>query len=312
MLSPRLKKLLHDLQGGKQSALDTFWPEVSQQGAPLIERMANDAQHVLVTFLWRASEPIENVMVIGQLGAGQDFAENCMQRLLDTNLWYKTYQLRSDLRAAYTLSPNDSLVPYHKVEDWLERVKTWQPDPLNPPRRRHAGNRSYLWPWPQHGGRKSPHARCARGQGLCRYLSRVRRRSRLSLLAVLAGRRSAGAGGVKGFSLESWHHLQTECNICWHTGKKGRHKVSGECVARRLPRLDLSPRCTPCVALTAAFINRIVPYSTTGSSFNACKIIMFLYSSRSGATASCRWGARASRTLKAMRPSSRAKGAPRQ
>ncbi|MCB0095539.1 MAG: DUF3327 domain-containing protein, partial [Caldilineaceae bacterium] len=132
MLSPRLKKLLHDLQGGKQSALDTFWPEVSQQGAPLIERMADDAQHVLVTFLWRASEPIENVMVIGQLGAGQDFAENCMQRLLDTNLWYKTYQLRSDLRAAYALSPNDSLVPYHKVEDWLERVKTWQPDPLNP------------------------------------------------------------------------------------------------------------------------------------------------------------------------------------
>lgn len=47
-------------------------------------------------------------------------------------MWYKTYRLRSDLRAAYSLSPNDSLVPYHKVEDWLDRVKTWQPDPLNP------------------------------------------------------------------------------------------------------------------------------------------------------------------------------------
>ncbi|MEZ4706024.1 MAG: enterochelin esterase [Caldilineaceae bacterium] len=132
VLSPRINKLLQEMQSEGQPALAPFWREASQHGAPLIERIADDEQHVLVTFLWRASEATENVVVIGQLGTGQDFAENCMQRLLDTDLWYKTYQLRSDLRAAYTLSPNDSLMPYHKVEDWLERTKTWQPDPLNP------------------------------------------------------------------------------------------------------------------------------------------------------------------------------------
>lgn len=132
VLSPRLQKLVQDMQGDSQAALDAFWREVSQQGTPLVERMADEEQQVLVTFLWRASEAIGNVVVIGQLGTGQDFAENCMERLCDTDLWYKTYQLRSDLRAAYCLSPNDSLVPYHQVDDWLERTRTWQPDPLNP------------------------------------------------------------------------------------------------------------------------------------------------------------------------------------
>ena len=132
VFSPRLNRLRQEFSVEGRQALDTFWREVAQQGTPLIERLADQEQQVLVTFLWRASEAIENVVVIGQLGTGLDFAENCMQRLLDTDLWYKTYQMRSDLRAAYTLSPNDSLIPYHRVEDWLERVKTWQPDPLNP------------------------------------------------------------------------------------------------------------------------------------------------------------------------------------
>lgn len=132
LFSPRLNRLLQEFQVEGQPALDTFWREVAQQGTPLIERLADQEQQVLVTFLWRASEAIKNVVVIGQLDTGQAFAENCMQRLLDTDLWYKTYQMRSDLRAAYALSPNDSLIPYHQVEDWLERVKTWQPDPLNP------------------------------------------------------------------------------------------------------------------------------------------------------------------------------------
>lgn len=130
--SPRINRLLQALQLGKQEELEAFWCEVAQRGTPLVEDIAGSEQYVLVTFLWRASDETENVVVIGQLGSGQDFAENCMCRLLNTDLWHKTYQLRSDLRAAYSLSPNDSLIPYHAVEDWLERTATWQPDPLNP------------------------------------------------------------------------------------------------------------------------------------------------------------------------------------
>lgn len=132
MLSSRLNTLLEEIHADGQPALDIFWQEISQRGTPLVEYDDEDSQQCLVTFLWRAETAIENVVVIGQLGTGQEFTENCMERLPDTNVWYKTYRLRSDLRAAYSLSPNDSLVPYHKVEDWLDRVKTWQPDPLNP------------------------------------------------------------------------------------------------------------------------------------------------------------------------------------
>lgn len=79
--SPRLNRLLKKFQAEGQPALATFWREVAQQGTPLIEPIAEQEHQVAVTFLWRATEAIENVVVIGQLGTGQDFAENCMQRL---------------------------------------------------------------------------------------------------------------------------------------------------------------------------------------------------------------------------------------
>jgi enterochelin esterase family protein len=132
LISPRLKQLQQALAAGNTTALELFWQEVAQQGTPLVEAVENNDEEVWVTFLWRAAEPVENVVVIGQLASGQNFAENRMAPLPKTNLWYKTCRLRSNLRAAYCLSPNDSLIPFHQVEDWAARTATWQPDPLNP------------------------------------------------------------------------------------------------------------------------------------------------------------------------------------
>jgi enterochelin esterase family protein len=133
-LSPRLSALRQALAHGNLEALGTFWQEIEGRGTPLIEPITDDDEHVWVTFLWRGNEQVKNVTVIGQLGSGSDFMENQMAQLPGTDLWYKTYILPSDLRAAYCLSPNDTLIPYHEVEDWEERTRTWQPDPLNPHR----------------------------------------------------------------------------------------------------------------------------------------------------------------------------------
>jgi enterochelin esterase family protein len=68
---------------------------------------------------------------VGQL-VGQDPKKNQMSRLLDSDLWYKTYRFRRDLRALYHLSPDDLLTPYDgPAENWALRP-TWQADPLNP------------------------------------------------------------------------------------------------------------------------------------------------------------------------------------
>lgn len=133
LVSLRLNQLQQALAAGNTNALELFWQEVARQGTPLVEAVEDNDGEVWVTFLWRAAEPVENVVVVGQLAsAGQDFAGNQMAHWPKTGLWYKSYRLRADLRAAYCLSPNDSLVPFHQVEDWAARTATWQPDPLNP------------------------------------------------------------------------------------------------------------------------------------------------------------------------------------
>jgi len=129
--SPRLAALQQQLAAGDQGALDSFWREVTAAGTPLIEPIAGDERQVLLTFLWRASEPVERVLVFGG-PAKMDLVSNHMHHLAGSDLWYLSHRVRDDLRSAYRFSPNDSLVPFEQVEDWAARLATWRPDPLNP------------------------------------------------------------------------------------------------------------------------------------------------------------------------------------
>jgi enterochelin esterase-like enzyme len=134
--SPRLTALKKDLESGNRAALESFWQEVTKQGAPLVELIADDDRNALLTFLWRAKEDTKNVVVVGGI-AGYEFADNQMAHLMDTDLWYRTYRVRNDARFGYNLSPNDSLVLLKNIniEDQqavLKRMSTFKTDPLNP------------------------------------------------------------------------------------------------------------------------------------------------------------------------------------
>jgi hypothetical protein len=109
LMSPRLAALQEELLYGNHTALATFWREITAQGTPLIEPIPGDDIHVLVTFLWQATEEIQNVAVAGAL-VGWNISENQMSRMLNTDLWYKTYIMRSDTRAIYRFSLNDTLL----------------------------------------------------------------------------------------------------------------------------------------------------------------------------------------------------------
>ena len=131
LIGPRLAFLKGKLEEGNSTTLEEFWHEIIQQGAPLIEPIQDDEENVLVTFFWRSSEEVKNVVVFTAL-TGPDLTNSQMSRLLDTDLWYKTCRARNDVRTIYLLSPNDSLIPWEKVEDWKERAATFRHDPLNP------------------------------------------------------------------------------------------------------------------------------------------------------------------------------------
>jgi len=123
--SPRLAALQDRLKSGDRTALDNFWKEINERGGPIIEPAAGSERDVLVTMLWRAKEETRNVFVfrIGDVSKP-------MVRLLDTDLWYKTFQLQKGARFIYQLATN---LPDPKEWQGITRfADDLRNDPFNP------------------------------------------------------------------------------------------------------------------------------------------------------------------------------------
>jgi enterochelin esterase-like enzyme len=124
-LSPRLAALQDQLKSGNRNALENFWKEIAERGAPIIEPAAESKSEVLVTILWRATEETRSVFVFQLPGIDKPMA-----RLLDTDLWYKTFRLQEGARFVYRLATN---LPDPKEWTSLGRfVSAMRIDPLNP------------------------------------------------------------------------------------------------------------------------------------------------------------------------------------
>jgi len=123
--SPRLLALRDRLTAGDRTALDKFWKEISEQGAPIIESATDNDREVLVTMLWRAKEETRNVFVF-RLGN----VSKSMTRLLDTDLWYKTFRLPKNARFIYQFAAN---LPDPQEWRGITRFESaLRNDPLNP------------------------------------------------------------------------------------------------------------------------------------------------------------------------------------
>jgi len=124
-LSPRLSALRDRIKSGDREALGSFWKEINQRGAPIVEAIPGNDGDVLVTILWRATAETTNVFVfrVGEVNKP-------MVRLLDTDLWYKTFQFQKGVRFIYQLATN---LPDPK--EWGGTIRfadALRNDPLNP------------------------------------------------------------------------------------------------------------------------------------------------------------------------------------
>src|SRR3989441_4454613 len=99
--SPRLAALQDRLKSGDRTALDNFWKEISERGAPIVEEVPGNDRDVLVTIVWKAREETRNVF-----GFRVGDVNKPMVRLLDTDLWYKTFQLQKGARFIYQIATN--------------------------------------------------------------------------------------------------------------------------------------------------------------------------------------------------------------
>ena len=127
--SPRIRLLQQALLSGNTAALETFWQEIMAEGAPLIEAIEGDPDHHFVTFLWRERAETHKVVVWGG-PAGLDHPENNqMTRLLDTDLWYRTYRVETDVRGAYSFSVDDAMS--RAGDEAASNSRRYITDPLN-------------------------------------------------------------------------------------------------------------------------------------------------------------------------------------
>ena len=138
--SPRIHALRASLQRGEQNSLSTFWQEVQQTGAPFIESIPGDRENMAVTFLWKHTPDTHNVLVLWLPYVGVAPDEFFMERLGQTDVWYKTIKVNRKMRLAYTLAPNAVRIRPLSLgfdADAIGMTATAaRPDPLNPKRYR--------------------------------------------------------------------------------------------------------------------------------------------------------------------------------
>jgi len=98
-----------------ERAIEEFLCIIEEKGTPIIEELENDSKSSLVTFIYKGDKECENVLFVPPVGK-ENYNDNQMQRILKTDLWYITYEVRNDVRFKYYFSPNDPL-----DNNWDER-----------------------------------------------------------------------------------------------------------------------------------------------------------------------------------------------
>ncbi|GAA1579144.1 hypothetical protein GCM10009789_36040 [Kribbella sancticallisti] len=133
--SPRIERLRTDVAVGVQDATARFWDECAERGAPLVEPIEEEPGFRLVTFVWRDETGCaENVVVFGGPAVWWDIPGNAFEHVPGTDVWYRTYRVRADMRGRYVISPNDPMTPLPRegTPEVTDREKTFRPDPFNP------------------------------------------------------------------------------------------------------------------------------------------------------------------------------------
>ena len=127
--SQRLSALETDMKGAQNAeSLKTFWKDVENTGTPIVERIPNDQSDVLITFVWRGSSSAKQVFIFPQIESTVATEKMKMSRLLDTNLWYKTYCLPEDSRFTYGFYEASTIV---ENDSPLNHVDQLKPDQFN-------------------------------------------------------------------------------------------------------------------------------------------------------------------------------------
>jgi len=123
--SPTLRKI----RPGDHRAVLQFWARQSETGTPLVEPLPGVPGRCLVTFLWRSAHPCR-IEVVSPFKMDST-APEYLVRLPHTDIWYRSYESRSDIRTEYFFTRQARPEPGAPAKRWVDFSRTLGPDPLN-------------------------------------------------------------------------------------------------------------------------------------------------------------------------------------
>ncbi|WP_425445853.1 enterochelin esterase [Dethiothermospora halolimnae] len=128
--SPKLKKLQNKVKAGDKSALESFWREIEENGAPLIEDIEGDNEHKLVTFIVKEEEGVKQ-FVVASFISGYILKDNILDRLEGTDIYYRSYKVQNGVRDNYFIGKDIPLDFEQVFDNWDKYGKRCVTDPYN-------------------------------------------------------------------------------------------------------------------------------------------------------------------------------------
>ncbi|ENQ3108842.1 esterase family protein [Bacillus cereus] len=125
LTSPIMHDLAKRLNQGNHYALTLFLKSIKKHETPIVETCPIDDEYNLVTYIWLGDEQTENAYVFGSF-PGWDIEANEMDKLLHTNIWFKTFRTKETFASTYYFSINDNF-----EQNWVKRSENYKHDPLN-------------------------------------------------------------------------------------------------------------------------------------------------------------------------------------
>lgn len=126
MESKIIKLLKRAIDNNDNSGINEFWSMVNKNGAPIIEEIDGVLDYSLVSFIYIGNDKTTNVLIYGGV-PGYRYSENIMDKIEGTNIFYKTYKVRNDVKFKYNFSLN-----YEGDNDYKKIKENSTIDPLNP------------------------------------------------------------------------------------------------------------------------------------------------------------------------------------
>lgn len=111
--------------------LEQAWARLTQGGLPLVERLREDREGRLVTFVWRpgsrASKP-SVYLPVSEVLLGDDG----LRQAGSSGVWFRSVQLSRRTRMTYAFSPLPVPDLRTPPKTWVQYLKSLVPDPANP------------------------------------------------------------------------------------------------------------------------------------------------------------------------------------